>query len=460
MIAIVFILIMVPSLALAAADSPQDFAYGMAIHADGQEALYEVEIPPVLYRGVSRKDLGDVRIFNGQGEVVPHALKPRAVTSTEGSRVVSLPVFPLMGQADAKLEDLLVRIDKRSNGTIVSVHGGTKASAAKRQLRGYLLDASALKQSVKALRFEWQSDTEGFVGKVRVEGSDDLSAWNRLVDHAAMVQLTFGGHRLEQNRVDLRAAKYRYLRISWPENQKPLESLRAFAELTASTISARRVWQKITGESVSGKTGEYSFDIGGPFPFDRLRIELPQVNSLVQVQILARDKSAEEWHPVTSAIAYRLRNREAEVTSPEILLASGGQRYWLLRVDQKGGGVGAGVPAIEIGWVPQMLIFASRGNGPFLLAYGNSRAKASVFAIDSLIPGYKTDAAFRVKSATLGEPTTLAGPARLRAQMDYKKWAVWMVLLLGVAALGWMAYRLFRQVAKESPASEHVDDAK
>jgi hypothetical protein len=460
MIAIVFILIMVPSLALAAADSPQDFAYGMAIHADGQEALYEVEIPPVLYRGVSRKDLGDVRIFNGQGEVVPHALKPRAVTSTEGSRVVSLPVFPLMGQADAKLEDLLVRIDKRSNGTIVSVHGGTKASAAKRQLRGYLLDASALKQSVKALRFEWQSDTEGFVGKVRVEGSDDLSAWNRLVDHAAMVQLTFGGHRLEQNRVDLRAAKYRYFRISWPENQKPLESLRAFAELTASTISARRVWQKITGESVSGKTGEYSFDIGGPFPFDRLRIELPQVNSLVQVQILARDKSAEEWHPVTSAIAYRLRNREAEVTSPEILLASGGQRYWLLRVDQKGGGVGAGVPAIEIGWVPQMLIFASRGNGPFLLAYGNSRAKASVFAIDSLIPGYKTDAEFRVKSATLGEPTTLAGPARLRAQMDYKKWAVWMVLLLGVAALGWMAYRLFRQVAKESPASEHIDDAK
>jgi hypothetical protein len=101
------------------------------------------------------------------------------------------------------------------------------------------------------------------------------------------------------------------------------------------------------------------------------------------------------------------------VTSPEILLASGGERYWLLRVDQKGGGVGTGVPAIEIGWVPQMLIFAARGNGPFLLAYGNSRAKASVFAIDSLIPGYKTDAEFRVKSATLGEPTTLAGAGAL-----------------------------------------------
>ena len=458
--AIVFIFMLMPSLALAAADKPNDFAYGMTIRADGQEALYEIEIPPALYRGVSRSDLGDIRIFNGQGEVVPHALRPRAVTSMERGAAVSLPVFPLMGEAQDKLENLHVLVDKRSNGTIVSVRGGAKASAPRSQLRGYLLDASALKRSVQAVRFEWQGDADGFAGKVRVEGSDDLSAWNTLADHAALVQLTFGGHRLEQNRVELRAAKYKYLRISWPENQKPLESLRVFAELTASTVSAPRVWQKITGEGVSGKAGDYSYDLGGPFPFDHLRIELPQVNSLVQLQILARAKSAEEWRPVASAIAYRLRNRDAEVTSPEITLTAGGERYWMLRVDQKGGGVGTGAPALEIGWVPQKLVFAARGNGPFQLVYGSSRAKAALFAIDALIPGYKTDAEFKVRAATLGEPITLAGPARLRAQMDYKKWALWTVLLLGVAALAWMAYRLSRQVAKASPDSQRVDDAK
>jgi hypothetical protein len=458
--AIVFIFMIMPSLAVAAADRPDDFAYGMTIHADGQEALYEIEIPPAVYRGVSRSDLGDIRIFNGQGEVVPHALKPRTATSVERGAAVSLPVFPLMGESQDKLENLHVLVDKRANGTIVSVRGGAKASAPKNQLRGYLLDASALKRSVQAVRFEWQGDADGFAGKVRVEGSDDLSTWNTLADDAALVKLTFGGHVLEQNRVELRAAKYKYLRISWPENQKPLEALRAFAELTASTVSAARVWQKIAGEGVSGKTGDYSYDLGGPFPFDRLRIELPQVNSLVQLQILARAKSADEWRPVTNAIAYRLRNRDAEVTSPEIVLTSGGERYWMLRVDPKGGGVGTGVPALEIGWVPQKLVFAARGNGPFQLAYGSSRAKPALFAIDALIPGYKTDAEFKVRAATLGEPTTLAGPTRLRAQMDYKKWALWTVLLLGVAALAWMAYRLSRQVAKAPPDSQRVDDPK
>ncbi|MET0585472.1 MAG: DUF3999 family protein [Candidatus Binatia bacterium] len=41
-----------------------------------QEALYEIEIPAAVCRGVTRADLGDVRIVNGQGEVVPHGLRP------------------------------------------------------------------------------------------------------------------------------------------------------------------------------------------------------------------------------------------------------------------------------------------------------------------------------------------------------------------------------------------------
>ena len=443
-----------------AAERPEDFAYGIPIRAGAQDALYEIEVPAAVYRGVTRIDLGDIRVFNGQGEEVPHALRPRAMTSTESAPAVSLPVFPLSGEASDKLEDLSVRIEKRSDGTIVSIHGQAKAGAAKGKLRGYLLDASALKQPLQELRFDWRSEPDGFVGRIRIEGSDDLSAWSTVADGVALVRLSLGGHQLQQDRVELRGVKFKYLRVSWPENQRPVESLTVIAEPVAGTVSPRRVWQKITGEAVARNAGEYAYDLGGPFPFDRLRVELPQVNSLVQLQILARAKASEGWHPVTSAMAYRLRDRDAEVTSPEIALTSHGERHWLLRIDQKGGGLGAGKPVIFIGWVPQKLVFAARGAPPFQLAYGNAKAKSAAYSIDSLIPGYKSDAEFKVKAASLGEPTTLAGPARLRAQMDYKKWAVWTVLLLGVVALGWMAYRLFRQVAKEPPASQHVDDTK
>ena len=454
---LVFLLLLSQSSAFGA-ERPEDFAYGMPIHVDAQDALYELEIPAAVYRGVTRTDLGDVRVFNGHGEVVPHALRPRVSSSSESGAAVSLPGFPIYGEVSDRIEDLNVRVEKRADGTIVSVRGQAKTSASKKPQRGYLLDASALRQAIQALRFEWQSGADGFVGSVRVEGSDDLSAWNTIANHAALVRLTFGGHQLEQNRVELRGGRFKYLRVSWPENQRPLESLSVVAELAADVVSPRRVWQTINGEAVAGQAGEYRYDFGGPFPFDRLRVDLPQLNSLVQLQILSRAKSDEPWRLQTSATAYRLRRDETEVSSPEIALTNVGERYWLLRVDQKGGGVGDGVPILQIGWPPQKLVFAARGAGPFQLVYGNSAAKAAVFPIDSLIPGYKTDAEFKVRTASLGEQVTLAGAARLRAQTDYKKWTLWGILILGVFVLAAMAYRLARQV-KTTPADE-TDNSK
>lgn len=63
--------------AASAAERPEDFAYGSLLEADGSEALYEITLPAAVYRGVARPDLGDVRVFNSAGEVVPHAWRPR-----------------------------------------------------------------------------------------------------------------------------------------------------------------------------------------------------------------------------------------------------------------------------------------------------------------------------------------------------------------------------------------------
>jgi hypothetical protein len=41
--------------------------------------------------------------------------------------------------------------------------------------------------------------------------------------------------------------------------------------------------------------------------------------------------------------------------------------------------------------------------------------------------------------------------------MDLKKWALWGSLILGVLVLGWMAYRLARQVSSP-PANSHATD--
>jgi Protein of unknown function (DUF3999) len=60
------LLLLVP--ALAAAEQPRDFAYGIALETSGQDALQQLEVPRAVYEGVVHPDLADVRVFNGAGE--------------------------------------------------------------------------------------------------------------------------------------------------------------------------------------------------------------------------------------------------------------------------------------------------------------------------------------------------------------------------------------------------------
>jgi hypothetical protein len=441
------------------AERPADFASGMTIQTDGQGALYEIEIPPAVYRGVTRADLGDLRVFNGAGEVVPHALRPRVLTVEQLGAAIPLPLFPLYGERNQELENLKVRIEKRADGRIIDIKSSPAASDHT-VLRAYLLDATVLQSPIRALRVDWQSPSSNFIGQVTVQGSDDLATWTRLVDNAALAQLEFAGHKVERNLVELRPAKFKYLRLSWTTEQALLASIAVRAVLAPNRIDTPRIWEKISGQSVAGKPGEYSYDLGGHFPVDRVRVELPQVNSLAQLQLFARDQHSDEWRLLRSALVYRLRQGDTEVSSPDIELTTAGERYWLIRVDQKGGGTGGDAADLQIGWVAQKLVFAARGAAPFQLAYGSARVKPAAFAIESIIPGYKTDAEFPVKSAQLSEPVTIAGAAQLRMPWDYKKLSLWASLFVGVALLAWMAYRLARQIAKPVEGQQKSDNAK
>lgn len=457
---ILAILVLLSRAGAAAAEQPQDFAYGIAIHVATSGALHEIEIPAAVYRGVTREDLGDLRVFNGAGEVVPHALRPRVTSRAESDAAVRLPVFPLYGEAVDKNADLNVRVEKRPDGTVIGIQSQGKGAARKNRLSGYLVDASSLKSFIHALQLDWHQASDGFVGKVTVDGSDDLARWFNLANNAALARLMFDGHRVVRNRVELAPAKYKYLRISWSEKQAALERLTVHAELAVKRVAAPRNWQELAGAPIAGRAGEYGYDRGGVFPTDRLRVELPQVNSLVQLQIHARAKPDDPWRPVLSALAYRFRGRDVEVTSPEIAVAVNTARYWMLRVDPKGGGVGSGVPGLHFGWLAHKLVFAARGGGPYQLAYGSRTVKPAVFAIESLIPGYKTDAELAVTPAALGEPITLAGSASLRAPRDYRRISLWGILVLGVGLLGWMALRLSRQIAKPSARGKNSDAGK
>jgi len=440
----------------AGAKKPDDFAFGIPLALEGDHAFYRVDLPPAVYRGSARMDLGDLRVFNADDGMVPYAYVPSPAPARERKPSLALPLFPLFADRDrADVSGMSLNITRNVSGTIVSVTTqDVPATGPEQKLVGYLVDATSLAEPIGAVTLVWPEQTQGLTTRIRIEASDDLERWRTLAAEAPLLDLQYAGHRLTRDRVELPSGQPKYLRLSSPAGASPVALNAVRAEFGERVVEAARQWSEATGTAVAGNESEYEFDLGGTFPIDRVAIDLPEVNAVVPAVLLARATREQPWRPFASLIAYRLRQEGGELSADPTPVFAAGMRYWLLRADPKSGGFGRGQPRLRVGWAVQQIVFPARGRGPFVLAYGNPNFGSSALPITSLVPGYGTekDPLAAAGTARAEASTPIGGRARLRPAIDLRRATLWSVLFLGVIVLAWMAWRLSKQMQSTPPA--------
>jgi len=440
------LLLLAISLGASAGESPEDFAFAVPIEGLGSDALHRVAIPPAVHEAAAFSDLRDLRVFNGAGEMVPYAFRPVELT-VQKEPAVALPIFPLRGPRDTRSEDLDLSFD-RSGGHVSVRLRSRDAKPGPPALLGFLIDASALKTPLRRIDVEWgTAGVDRFVS-ARLEAGDDLKHWSTLAADAPLGGLSHAGQRLERKAIEFRAHQAKYLRLMWTDPAQAIELKSIQGLPPEKSSSPERSWKEVAATPVTGKPGDYEFDLGGRFPLDRLSFGLPQENTVVPVQIHSRAKPEDKWMPVTRTVLYRLNQNGREMVSPEVSIGMNSHRYWILSVDAASGGIGAGTLVVRAGWTPREIVFTARGAGPFRLAYGNSKAQAGSLGIETVVPGWRTDQEPHMSVASTGPVQKLAGEAAARQRIDYKKWGLWAALLAGVAVLAWMALRLSRQMPR------------
>jgi hypothetical protein len=430
--------------------TPRQFAYGIPLAITGMDALYEFPLPTEVYRAVTRSDLADICMFNGQKEVVPFTLTRAAAPPPAAAESRTLPIFPLTGNPERQAAGMSLQVRRNAGGSIIRVDAVEDGTTSQR-ITAYLVDGSALKRPVAALALQWQPLPQGTVGRIRVEGSDDLENWTTLVAAATVLDIRYGEHSLVRRVVETGATRMKYFRLS-SAGAADMPVLTAVdARIASPAAEQPRQWEEIPASRHPEKPGEYAFDLSGRMPVDRVRILLPQENTLVTATLFSRENNKEPWRRGPSALAYRLRIRGEEISGPDIMLGPTPHRFWLLRIDPGGGGLGSGMPVIRFGWLPEKILFAARGAGPFLLAYGSARAGACLQGGDGLFRQFSYERQEKTMAgiAVPGAPSTLGGDAVLRKPLvptDLKSAGLWAVLSLGVALLAWMAVRLHRRM--------------
>ena len=432
---------------------PTDFAYGMVLQTDGRDGVYKVALPLDVYRAIRYADLRDLRVFNTDAEVVPHVVTRSAGSVSVASEPIELPRFPVYAAEQSKLGDLDLQIKRDSQGTVINLRNRSGVTG-QNKLIGYLLDGSKVGPPIKEIELQWSDSVANYVGSVTVEASDDLATWRTLAKDAPVTRMKFGDHLLDQRRIKFTPTPLIYLRISGPaslqNNEAALPELtRVLAIPADSTTDMQRTWITIAGQPVANKPGEYEFDVGAQVPIDRMHIELPQMNTLIQAELLARDNAKAPWQSVIRTTAYRITQSGRHFNSDDLQISRDGRRHWLLRIDDQGGGLGAGNPSLKAGWLADQILFLARGRGPFQLAYGAVGVKSGEVAITTLMMDADDKGGIQAQSVGLGKQMSLGGEARLALTPDpfpWKKWTLWGVLGIGVMLMGWMASRLMGQM--------------
>lgn len=430
-----------------AQEKPADFTTQVPLSVSGEGPWYRLELPLNVQLNARQTDLSDVRVFNAAGEPQAYALVRASAQSSEQRVLSDVKWFPLYSAADSTERAPGVRVQSTANGTLVEVQPSSQLEAGEEVLRGWLLDASAIKAPLQQLILDWTSDRDGFQ-RFSIEASDDLQHWQSWGD-GQVARLTFADERVEQREVSLPGQTARYLRLLWSSPQ----SAPALTSAQVESVSARNVpqplvWsQPLAGSSV--KAGEYTWQLPMGLNVERVQIELSQPNSLAPAIVSGRRESSLPWQALSTGLLYRLTQNGQDVMQNELQLPGQTVQQLKLVVDERGGGLGAQAPTIRFAVRSTQLVFLARGIGPYTLALGSATAKAANLPLSTLIPDYKA-----AKWVALGKAsvegaavvsTTSTVTAAATTDMNWKKFGLWAVLLLSVLFLAAMAFSLLRK---------------
>ncbi len=433
-----------------------DFAYGMELTVDGKNAIYGLSVPAQVYQGCTSADLGDLRLFNTRN-IIPHLLRPQV--RKENSRPSkALAFFPLVGTSGNNTLPPDLHISTNSRGTIIALRQD-RTKQPSQVVTSYIIDTADLEQSPDWLEFSWSGQSDHFSTSVRLDGSDDLNSWYTLVASASLAELSFGGHDLLRNRIDIEKdiqknskQKKTYLRISWPEGRKgvTLSSVKAGydKEEQKQLRTVHRITGKIDPDEEQGTTA-YHYSSDGFYPVDQLYVRLPLHNSLARITVFSRPDKDALWHRRAALLSYQLTIDGVALDSEVKNITPSTDRFWRLEIAEENRG--AESPILELGWLPGQLVFLAQGEEPYTLAYGRSGLTGASFQVDRLLTSIDPlKEKNLVMSAQAGPQKILGGQGNLKPSPDlpWRSWLLWAVLIAGVLLVGGMALQLLKEMNK------------
>ncbi len=431
----------------------EDYAKGIELITETRSPIYQLLLPEQVYRNITRTDLNDIRIFNHAHEQVPHIIRQQKDNTESISETLEVPFFPLPFNEDTLLENNL-DVTVTSEGKVVRVQTTSDVEEQNNIAKYYLIDVSHIDYSIDSIDFKIGGNNKGYAKNIKLESSNDLNNWSPLVRNASLTELEYGNYTLNKKRVEMPNKKIKYIRFSWLDDAEELFIDSIKANFSKNNIrSNKKIWANAKLKNHDVEQNTYEFDVGGIFNIEQINVELPEDNTLIDVIIQSRQNKDSKWSYQYQGVFYKLNVNDTEVTREPVNINLSKHRYWrvkLLSTD----GIGKLEPNFRFSWRANELYFLARGEGPFLLAYGNAHASISDQKSSKLLKILdKNNRGEMIETAFTGQEIILKGDSALKIEKElpWQRILLWLVLIIGVLVIAIMAFRLIKQMEIDNP---------
>lgn len=292
-------------LAMAAASllSASAWAERFALTGTPGAAYYAVTLNEDVYAHAHEASLADLRVLNGDGEPVPFSLDIPRDAPPQARALYDVHWFA------APVDDAQ---KPGTAGVVLGADGvlrATGTAAPQETTRAWLVDLSQLhdRKTATVTALVVALPAVEFQSGVNVQASDDLQHWSP-VAQATLFRLSNQGSTLVQDRVEFTGLRAKYLRLTWQGKPPAPGAVRAEVAMGAPVAAADSAiqWRAGLAPVQTPYAGDYQFDTGGVFPVERVKVRLPQANTVAQATLYARADAQAPWRLITSARLYRL----------------------------------------------------------------------------------------------------------------------------------------------------------
>lgn len=319
-----------------------DFAYGAELTSSSSE-LRRFVISPVIIKDIRRRDLGDIRVYDGN-----NSLMPTLVRKKDGDIAFSQ-------------QGLSIKPD-RTRGKIT----------------GYILDRTSKHEpSLYSLQLKWKRGKTPNIGSLRVEHSADKKTWIMLSGLKTVTSFNFEGIRLIRNSIDINKQTERYIRLTVTNKnqQPPLAS--AIATSSNRTISDS--WWIHAGklQPLEGKPDSYQFSIREGIRPVSLKLLFPKINSILSGSLYSIDNidgKPQRKRVAKNFLSYTVTLNNTVANSRPFDISQWQSPDWLIVADSAKNIQADNLPGVLLAYPQYEVIFANAGDEPYTAVWGNPAA--------------------------------------------------------------------------------------